>query len=363
MQLLLLLFIIHISWCYVIGIDFGSQFIKVAYQPFNRPPDIVLDPSGKRKIDNAVFFGEDQRVFGNNAEGSSILKPEYVYIGMNELLGEGGESNKPAAFQQRGFPYSFELTERNTWALKLLPGSGFSDIPSVTVEEMNAMVLNYIVSIVENEYGEKNRDVVLSIPSLFSQEQRQALIDAAYLANINVLAMIDQTTASAITYAMTRHDQGIKRILFMDIGAHATEVSATQIEARTEDGVVKHNVVVLGKEVVDVGGEDFTSIVSGIIADAYEQAYKEDPRHDVKAMNRLRIQSRKYKEVLSANREVRVSEPNLMNGHDVELTLQREEFEEEASSLIERVLSPVVLLLQKLHLHSVVIVECVLSLD
>ena len=353
MNIFFLLFFIHLSYSYVIGIDFGSQFIKVAYQPFNKPPDIVLDPSGKRKVDNAVFFGDDQRVFGNNAVGSSVLKPEYVYVGMNELLGEGGESNKPATIQQRGFPYSFELTERNTWALKLLPGSGFSDIPSLTIEEMNAMVLDYIVSIVEKEYNEKNRDVVLSVPSRFSQQQRQALLDAAKLANLNVLAIIDQTTASAVTYAMTRHNEGIKRVIFMDIGAHSTEVSATQIEARNDNGIIKHSIVVLGKESVEVGGEDFTNIVASIIADYYESQFKEDPRHDMKTMNRLRLQSRKYKEILSANREVLISESNLLNGHDIQFTLSREEFEEDSISLIEKLLLPLSLLFQKLSLSLV----------
>lgn len=356
MKFIFLLLIIDFIYGYVIGIDFGSQYVKVAYQPFNKLPDIVLDPSGKRKIDNAVFFGDEQRVFGNNAISSSSLKPELVFTGLNEVLGHGGESNKPASIQQRGFPYSFELTERNTWALKLPSGSGFNDISSVTVEEMNAMVLNYIVSMVENEFNEKKRDVVISIPSIFSQEQRQALLDAAKLANINVLALIDQTTASAITYAMTRHNKGIKHILFVDIGAHSTEVNLAQIEARVDNGITKHNVVIMGKEAASVGGEDYTNVIASLIAEFCEKEFKQDPRREMKTMNRLRIQSRKYKEILSANREVLVSEANFMNDRDIQFILTREEFEEESASLLEKILQPIAYLLQKVNIPMVQII-------
>lgn len=349
MHNLFALLLISLSFGYIIGIDFGSQFIKVAYQPFNRPPTIVLDPSGKRKIENSVFFGEDMRAFGNNAEGSIVLKPEHVFTEMNEILGQGAESGVPASYQQRGFPYEFVLTDRNTWAMRLLPGSGFPDITEVTAEELNGMVLDYIVSVVAKEYGETGRDVVISVPSTFTQHQRQALVDAAKLVNINVLAMIDQTTASAVTYAMTRAPDGFKRLLFMDIGGRYTEVNAVDIETKKEDGILKRSVVVLGKESVDVGGDDFTAVISAIIADHYERQYREDPRRDPKTMARLRQSSRKYKEVLSANREVIISEPNLYQGHDVLFTLTREEFEEECVTLIDKLVRPIESLLEKMN--------------
>ena len=216
-------------------------------------------------------------------------------------------------------------------------------------EELNGMVLDYIVSVVAKEYGETGRDVVISVPSTFTQHQRQALVDAAKLVNINVLAMIDQTTASAVTYAMTRAPDGFKRLLFMDIGGRYTEVNAVDIETKKEDGILKRSVVVLGKESVDVGGDDFTAVISAIIADHYERQYREDPRRDPKTMARLRQSSRKYKEVLSANREVIISEPNLYQGHDVLFTLTREEFEEECVTLVDKLVRPIESLLEKMN--------------
>ena len=348
-----LLFFFFFSIGYIIGIDFGTQFIKVAYQPFNRPPDIVPDPSGKRKIANAVYFGEDMRAFGNNAEGYAKLRPKSIFMGVNELLGQGGESNIPASFQQRGYPYEFVLTERNTWSLKLLPGSGFDDIPSVSAEELSAMVLDYIVSIVEKEYGEASREVVLSVPSSFSQHQRQALLDAAQLANIHVVAMIDQTTASAVTYAMTRHDDGFKRFILYDIGSRYTECSAVEVETVHENGVSKKNVVILGKETIPIGGSDFTAVISSIIADRFEQQYREDPLQDMKVVARLRENSQKYKEILSANREVQINEPNLLAGKDIQFVLYREEFEEDSMTLFDKLLRVLQNLIERLNLNIV----------
>ena len=348
--MVLYLLLISIVTGNIIGIDFGSQFIKVAYQTYSRPPEIVTDPSGKRKIDNAVFFDENVRVYGNNAKSHAITKPEYVFIGMNELLGQGTESAIPAVFQQRGFPYEFIQTKRNTWSLKLLSGSGFPDYDTVTVEELNAMILDYLVSIVEKEFEEKGREVVIAVPTSFSQTQRQALLDAANLANIKVHALLDQTTASAITYAMTRTGEGIKRVLVYDVGSHHTEVSAVEIETVRKDKVFSRNVVVLGKESMDVGGEDFTNGVLSILRDRYEQQFHHDPFDDLKLHARLRMQSEKYKEVLSANREVLVNEASVWKGEDLRFMLTRAEFEEEVTGVLSKVLLPFTRLEQKLKL-------------
>ena len=346
-------FLIPIAVSYLIGIDFGSQFIKVAYQPFNRPPEIVSDASGKRKIDNSIFFGDDLRSFGNIAESTTTTKPEYVYSGMNEILGQGAESNKPASFQQRGYPYEFVLTERNTWALRLLPGSGFTDISSVTAEELNGMILDYIVSIVHKGYGETSRDVVISIPSSFTQQQRQAILDAARLVDIHVLSLIDQTTASAVTFAMTRAGKGVKRLLVYDVGSHYTEVSAVEIESIQDNTAFKRNVIVLGKESTEVGGNDFTNVVTGILADRFEQEYHVDPRQDAKTNARLRSSSQKYKEILSANREVEINENGLYGGKDLHFVLQRDEFDEDALNVVEAILQPLQTLLERLNLSVV----------
>ena len=126
-------------------------------------------------------------------------------------------------------------------------------------------------------------------------------------------------------------------------------MNAVDIETKKEDGILKRSVVVLGKESVEIGGDDFTAVISAIIADYYEKQYREDPRKDPKTMARLRQSSRKYKEVLSANREVIINEPNLYQGHDVMFTLTREEFEEECSALIDKLVRPIESLLEKMN--------------
>lgn len=349
MPLSIFLLLLGLSFGNIIGIDFGSQFIKMAYQTFNRPPEIVVDPSGKRKIDNAIYFGETLRTVGNNAKSYAITKPEYVFIGMNELLGQNTESDIPAVFQQRGFPYEFIQTDRNTWSLKLLPGSGFPDHPSVTAEELNAMILDYLVSIVEKEFDEKGREVVISVPSSFSQSQRQALLDAANLVNINVRALLDQTTASAITYAVTRAEEGVKRLIVYDVGSHYTEVSAVEIETVRKDKAISRNIIVLGKESINMGGDDFTAVVTSILRDRYEQKFHQDPFTDTKTYARLRTQSEKYKEILSANREVLVNEAAVYENEDLRFTLTRDEFEEEARGVLNEVLIPFHRLMKKLN--------------
>ena len=98
-----------------------------------------------------------------------------------------------------------------------------------------------------------------------------------------------------------------------------------------------------------MGGDDFTAVITSIIADHFERQYREDPRRDPKTMARLRQSSRKYKEILSANREVMINEPSLFHGHDITFTLTREEYEEECMSLISALLRPIEVMLEKMN--------------
>ena len=138
-----------------------------------------------------------------------------------------------------------------------------------------------------------------------------------------------------------------------DVGSHYTEVSAVEIESIQDNTAFKRNVIVLGKESTEVGGNDFTNVVTGILADRFEQEYHVDPRQDAKTNARLRSSSQKYKEILSANREVEINENGLYGGKDLHFVLQRDEFDEDALNVVEAILQPLQTLLERLNLSVV----------
>ena len=99
-----------------------------------------------------------------------------------------------------------------------------------------------------------------------------------------------------------------------------------------------------------MGGDDFTNVVMGVLTDRFESAFHVDPRADSHLCARLRADSQRYKEILSANREVQISESSVFEGHDLQFTLTREEFEDDAITVVDQILHPLQALLEKLNM-------------
>lgn len=89
----------------VIGIDFGSEYIKVALVKPGTPFHIVTDETSKRKIPAMIAFDEGERAFGTNAKGLAIRKSKQTYMWAHRLLGQSIDSPYVEALKNRGLPW------------------------------------------------------------------------------------------------------------------------------------------------------------------------------------------------------------------------------------------------------------------
>ena len=159
----------------VLGIDFGTQYMKIAIVRPGSPFEIVTDMSSKRKTPSAIAFDDSTRNYGYDALNLGARKPKNVFQRMNRMLGQGPESEFTKEFEELKFPYEFKLNERNTWSVKFPKGSGFDDIDYLTAEEINAMILDYARKLGEMfDNNQKIHDCVITVPTYFTQHERQA---------------------------------------------------------------------------------------------------------------------------------------------------------------------------------------------
>ena len=166
----------------VLGIDFGTQFMKIAIVRPGSPFEIVTDLSSKRKTPSAVIFDDSTRTYGYDALTMGARKPKNIFLRMSKMLGQGPKSTFASEFEELKFPYEFKLTERNTWSVKFPTGTGFDDVEYLTAEEINAMILDYARNLgVMFDNGQKIVDCVITVPCYFTQHERQAILDAASL--------------------------------------------------------------------------------------------------------------------------------------------------------------------------------------
>ena len=232
---------------------------------------------------------------------------------------------------------------------------------SYTPEELVAMVLGHAKEIT-NAYGEEKgttlgniRDCVLTVPSFATQVERQALMDAAELADLNVLSLIDENTASALNFGMDKMYDDAQIIIFYNLGASSLQVSVIKFhtyeipEGKYSKKTKKvGSIEVLGKAWdMTLGGMEFDNRLVDYMASHFNhewqkaRGHKKDIRDVPRAMTKIRLQANKVKHVLSANAEIPIHMDAVYDDMNLSMHITREQFEELCADLFERSVVPV----------------------
>ena len=187
------------------------------------------------------------------------------------------------------------------------------------MEELVAHQLAYVKHLAEEAAGERVQDVVITVPPYFTQFERDALADAVEIAGLRLLTLINDGTAVAINYAMTRSFPETERHIIYDAGASSTR--ATIVTFSTDSGDAKGN---SAKDTtsVTVNGIGYDRVVGGteidrrlreiLIAD-FSKRYGRDIRSDPKAMAKLWKEAGRVKAILSANSEAMATVSHLFD--------------------------------------------------
>ena len=357
-----------------ISIDFGSEFIKVSsVRPGAGSYHIVVDEQSKRKVPAVVSFEGGERHFGNGATQLTMRKPKETYWFAHRLLGKSFTAPEVAAFREQGWPYELvEVEGRGSVGVRHTAFNGSTVV--YTAEELVAMSLEHIVKISEADAETFLSGATLTVPPFFSQSERQALLDAADLAGLNVYALLNENTAAAIQYGIDRrydNETAPHTILLYNMGSTSTKASVVTFAARqVKDG--RKNKTEGGLEVLSVGydarlgGQHFeTVLVDHITAEVNAQlkakGKSDDVRQHPKAFAKIRSAADKAKNVLSANQDTHIHLPSLLHDTDFKLHVTREQFYALSKHLLDRVAQPIVDALADANLtaaelHSVAIV-------
>lgn len=339
----------------ILGIDFGTQFMKIAIVRPGSPFEIVTDLSSKRKTPAAVIFDDSTRTYGYDALTLGARKPKNVFMRMSRILGQGPKSDLVNEFKELKFPYEFKLTERNTWAVKFPAGTGFDDVEYLTAEEINAMILDYARNMgVLFDNGQQIVDCVVTVPSYFTQHERQAVLDAASLAGLNVLSLIDETTAAALQYTVNKEFVNkTHRVMFYDMGAGSIQVSIaefhTSIDKKTK--LPKRYVDVLSKAWDEnMGGAHLSQILADQFMKDFMSQHDLDPRGNPKVEYRLRALGEKLKEMLSVNDKLPVNEGTLFDERDLSTMATKQFIVDNSEAITKRLVAPALRALEDAHL-------------
>ena len=195
-----------------IGIDLGTTYSCVAiYQ--NGNVDIIANEQGNRTTPSWVSFG-DERLIGDaakNAFGQNIVNTVYE---IKRMMGR--EFNDPILQKDlKLLPYKVI----NVNGKPKVEVTVKDEVKQFTPEEISAMILTKMKSIAESYLGAKVTDAVITVPAYFNDAQRQATKDAGVIAGLNVLRVINEPTAAAMSYGLQKKNDGKSRnVLIFDCG-------------------------------------------------------------------------------------------------------------------------------------------------
>lgn len=264
--------------------------------------------------------------------------------------------------QERHFPVVPTYNETRSGLSIAVDGTGGAS-STYTPEELVAMVLIHAKDMTQAYMGELGkdaqavpRDCVLTVPSFYTVHERRALLDAAALADLNVLGLIEENTAAALHYAMDKQFPEDQIFLFYNMGGTAVQVSLVKFHNYniTASGSSKPKTVgaleVLSKAWdSNVGGQSFDHRIVEYLADQFNEQWdkqrndgaKKDVRTIPRAMTKLRLQANKVKHVLSANMEIPIFMDALHDDCALSTKLTREQLEDMSAELIERAAKPI----------------------
>ncbi|XP_058458346.1 heat shock 70 kDa protein 4 isoform X1 [Malaya genurostris] len=338
----------------VIGIDFGNESCYVAVAKAGGIETIANDYS-LRATPSCVAFAGRNRVLGVAAKNQQVTNMNNTIGGFKRLLGR--KYNDPHVQNElRKIPYRVEARPDGGVGIRVQ----YQDEEHVfSPEQITAMLFTKLREDAFKELKTQINDCVITVPSFFTNAERQALLDAAGISGLNVLRMMSETTATALSYGFYKQDlpapeEKPRNVIFVDFGHSALQVSACAFH--------KGKLKMLACSSDQVGGRDFDYALADYFTSEFQTKYKIDPRTNKRAFLRLLTEVEKLKKQMSANSTtLPLNIECFMNEIDVQSAVQRSTMEELCAALLQRIEATMKKLLKDSNLaleeiHSVEIV-------
>lgn len=286
-----------------VGIDLGTTFSAISYLNEKGIPIVIPNKEGDNITPSAVLFGGKKPVIGSVAKRKSITDPKNYEAFVKRHMGDR--------------TYSF--TDK--------------DGESFRPEEISALILSKLKSDAEDFLGDTIEGAVITVPAYFGDPQRQATRDAAEMAGLKLLDIINEPTAAAIAFGLSKDVARQQKVMIYDFGGGTFDVSILEI---SEDNIR----VIATNGDHKLGGYDIDMAIVGYVKDmAKDQGL--DIEQDVKALQNLMLQAETAKKELSSDDSTEIS--LYVKGEELSVEIDRGTFED----LIETILDTTISVMQR----------------
>lgn len=287
----------------VIGIDLGTTNSCVAVMEGGEAV-VIANAEGNRTTPSVVAFTKDgERLVGQVAKRQAITNPDHTISSIKRHMGSDHKVD--------------------------IDGTAY------TPQQISALILQKLKKDAESFLGQDVKDAVITVPAYFSDSQRQATKDAGAIAGLNVLRIINEPTAAALSYGLDKGND--HAILVYDLGGGTFDVSVLELG----DGVFEVKATSGNNK---LGGDDFDERVMEYLVAEFKKSHGIDLKNDKMALQRLMEAAEKAKCELSTVTSSNINLPfitaNESGPQHLDITLSRAKFDELTADLVEKTMGP-----------------------
>lgn len=290
----------------IFGIDLGTTYSCIAYIDENGKPVVLKNAEGELTTPSVVHFESAEVIHvGSSAKESAVLYPDQVATAVKRHIGEPG-------YQLNINGVIYKPEDVSSYILKKLVNDA-----NVTLAMEGRL-----------EDGEEVKDVVITCPAYFGVTERDATAAAGKIAGLNVLSIINEPTAAAITYGVTETSEE-KTVLVYDLGGGTFDVTMISVQP----GEIR--VICTGGD-KNLGGKDWDARILMFLNEQFQQetGLPENILEDAETLQELTLQSERAKKLLSSKPKTAI--PVTYDGEHVRVVLTRDKFEDLTADLLQR---------------------------
>ncbi|KAF3393593.1 Ribosome-associated complex subunit SSZ1 [Talaromyces pinophilus] len=301
---------------FAIGISFGNSSSSIAFTGPDGKAEVIANEEGDRQIPTILSYVESEEFHGTQAKAQLIRNSKNTVAYFRDYLGKDFKSIDPTPAHQSAHPQQSDSTVAFT-----IQDTDAETPSTVTVSEITTRHLRRLKQSATDFLGKTVNAAVITVPTNFSDAQREALVAAAKNADIEVLQLIHEPVAALLAYD-ARPDAVVedKLVVVADFGGIRSDVAVVA----SRGGMYS---VLATVHDYELGGANLDQVVIDHFAKEFIKKHKVDPREDARGLAKLKLEGEATKKALSIGTNATLSIESLVNGIDYGSTINRTRYE------------------------------------
>ncbi|KAI1749258.1 Hsp70 protein-domain-containing protein [Xylaria castorea] len=307
-----------------IGISFGNSYSSIACT-IDDSPVVIANEDGDRQIPTLLSYVDGEEYTGNQAKALLIRNPKNTVVAFKDFLGQEFKSIDPTHCHAASHP-----EDKNGTISFTIQEKAEGEPKALSVSEVSTRYLRRLVQSASDYIGKKVTSAVITVPTNFSEKQRETLTKAAQDADLEILQLINEPIASVLAYdARPEAKMEDKIIVVADLGGTRSDVAVIAsrgglytLLATAHD--YEYAGVQLDKVLMDHFAKEFLKKNANV-----------DPRENARSLAKLKAESEATKKALSIGTNANFSVESLAEGIDFQMTINRLRYETIARKVFE----------------------------